>query len=348
MVRVEGPDAFDLLQQGSTQAPYLREGSVLHTLLLRDDAGVLADAFIVSAEDGYLILAEGPGETELVSWLEDLKARGDRPRRADIRGMSADWAPLGVDGPYAWEVVAGVLGPVVLGMPYLTLLRRDDVCCVRAGKTGEYGYLLLVPRSAAPGVEAKLVDAGRAIDLVSVGLQALDVCALENSHFSIRTVRESSLASPLTPIELQLQWRVVYAREFVGAAALRARRAEGAKVRATCVAAEKPIAAGQRVLLAGGHAGELLAACFSPTLGRWVGSALLDVRLAHPHLTLSVETEAGPVPLATCTAPLVDNLSLHIDPHTHSYATRSAPPAPRSGPQAGSRSGPVSGQQAPR
>jgi glycine cleavage system aminomethyltransferase T len=136
--------------------------------------------------------------------------------------------------------------------------------------------------------------------------------------------RESTLAPPLGPIELQLQWRVVYARQFVGTEAVRARRAEGAKLRATCVVASGPIAPGQRVRIAGHDAGILLATCLSPTLGRWIGSALLDVRLAHPHVALTAETGAGPVSLLTCTAPLVDNLSLRIDPHKHTYATRDA------------------------
>ncbi len=324
VVHVEGPDAIDLLQHACTQAPYLREGRARHTLLLRHDGGVFADAYVAAFDDGYVVLAEGPDEGDLVSWLEALKTRDSGDRKAEIRGQSAEWVVFGVDGPFAWEVVTGLLGPGVLGMPYLTLLRRDDVLCVRGGKTGEYGYLLVVPRTSASEVEKKIVTIGRPIDLAPVQHEALDVCALENAHFSIRTLRASPIASSLTPIELQLQWRVAYARQFVGAAALRARRGEGANVRATCVAASGPIAPGQPVQIAGHDAGALLAACFSPTLGQWIGSALLDIHLAHPHLTLTAATEGGQVSLETRSAPLVANLSLRIDPHKHTYATRDA------------------------
>ena len=68
--------------------------------------------------------------------------------------------------------------------------------------------------------------------------------------------------------------------------------------------------------------GEVLASCGSPTLGQTVGSALLFPRFAHPHLSLTATTDAGPVFLRTCTASLVDNLSLRVQPHKHSYATR--------------------------
>ncbi len=324
IVRVEGPDALDFLQGVSTQSPYMREGRVRHTLLLRDDASVFADAFIVNVEEAFLVIAEGPTEQELLAWLTALKERSST-KQVTLRGMQEEWVTFGVDGPYAWEVVSGLLGPVALGLPYLALLRREDTLCLRAGKTGEYGYLLIVPRASATEFEAKLLEVGGPLALTSVSREALDVCALENWHFSMRSI-PASFVSPLvgvlTPIELQLQWRVVYAREFVGIEALRARRQEGAKLRVTCFTAPDPVAVGQRVRLGALDVGEVLAACVSPTLGQTVGSALLEVKFAHPHLNLSAVGPEGLLPLRTCTASLVDNLSLHIQPHKDSYATQ--------------------------
>jgi len=305
-IRVDGPDALDFLQLASTQTPYAREGRVRHTLLLREDASVFADALIVKVEDSFFVLAEGPSEGEIVAWLESLKGE----KNVAIHSMKDELAILSIDGPYAWEVVAGALGPVVLGMPYLTLLRKDDVLCVRAGKTGEYGYLLLAPHASADALESKLREVGVPLDLAAVTLQALDVCALESWHFSMRSIRERRLS----PIELQLQWRVVYAREFVGAEALRAIRAQGKCPRATAFVSESSIAPGDRVRLGGRDVGEILAACASPTLGRTVGAALLERRFAHPHLDLG--------PIRTCTASLVLNKSLFVQPHRHTYATR--------------------------
>jgi glycine cleavage system aminomethyltransferase T len=316
VVRVDGADALDFLQTASTQSPYVREGRVRHTLLLRDDASVFADAFIVKAEEAFLVIAEGPTEAELIAWLEALRDRTPG-KQVTIQGTSEVFAVLGIDGPYAWEVIAGLLGPVALGLPYLALLRKEDILCMRAGKTGEYGYLLLVPKPAAAETEAKLLEMGRPLDLMLVTREALDVCALENWHFSMRNFRASPLATPLTPIELQLQWRVVYTREFVGVEALRARRTEGPKARVTCFTAQGPVVVGQHLLLGERDVGEVLAVCESPTLGLTVGSALIEIKLAHPHLTLSPGVR-------TVTASLVDNLSLRVQPHKDAYATRNA------------------------
>ena len=331
-VHVGGPDGFDLVQRASTRRLHLREGQLRQTLFLRDDAGIFADILIAAADDGFYVLAEGPSEAELADWLAAIRGRTTEPLRASVRGVSAERTLFAVDGPYAWELASALLGPSVLGMPYLTLLRRDDMICFRAGKTGEYGYLLLVPRAVEADVEAKLEGAGRALEMVRVSLDALDLCALENWHFSVRTLRETALARPLTPIELQLQWRVDYDKEFPGAGALRARRAEGAKVRATSFTADGPLFSGQSLRLADGTseasqrleevAGEVLAARFSPTMGMWVGAALLATRLAHPHLLLTAMSEGTLARVTTRTTPLVENASLRIEPHKHSFATR--------------------------
>ncbi|MCP5067184.1 MAG: hypothetical protein GY946_11515, partial [bacterium] len=79
---------------------------------------------------------------------------------------------------------------------------EEDCYCFRAGKTGEYGYDLLVPHAQYDPLHDKLQDIGRAFDMQPVGLAALDQCALENWFFNIR--REGQLG--LTPLELQ-RWR---------------------------------------------------------------------------------------------------------------------------------------------
>jgi glycine cleavage system aminomethyltransferase T len=321
-LELRGSGAFDLLELASSRPLHLREGQVRHALFLGDDARVVADVYIASAGDGFYVFGEGMTEAELSHWLASVRSERLASASVSIIPMSADHELVGVDGPYSWEVVAEVLGPAVLGIPYLTLLRRGDAVCMRAGKTGEYGYLLVAPRGESVALEQRLLDAGASRDLALVGRDALDLCALENGHFSMRAMRPTPLAEPLTPLELQLQWRVAYDKAFVGADALRARRAQGIEYRVTSFTAAGEIAAGDPIRFAGQLAGEVQAAGHSPTLGAWVGQALLARRLAHPHVDFAVDTLRGPIAITTRTAPMVDNLSLHVDPHKHAYATK--------------------------
>ena len=147
-------------------------------------------------------------------------------------------------GPYAWEALAPVLGPEVVGMPYLTFAHVDRTICFRAGKTGEYGYDLLVPAEEEQALWDRILEAGRPFDLEPADLELLDLCALENWAFNIR--REGR--SGATPIELQLQWRVCHRKAYRGSVALAERRRTGPSRRLTCLVAGAPPSIGAAVV----------------------------------------------------------------------------------------------------
>jgi aminomethyltransferase len=323
VLQVTGEGAFALLDRVSTAPLFLREGEMRHTLFLTEEGRPFADVFIASDENGFFVFAEGPPEDALLAYLERHRPVGAAP--VTVTPLGSSHQLLSLSGPYAWELAAAALGPSVLGMTFLTLLRPpdQDVICFRAGKTGEYGYDLLVPREQSAAWRERLLRLGGPLDLREVGLPALDQAALENWHFNIRALPQASAGVPLTPLELQLQWRLGSERAFVGADALRVRRAAGATVRATCFSAEDAVAAGDRVRLGDEAVGEVLVASWSHTRQEQVGTALIATRYAHPGIdAFVVDSAAGPVRMRTRTPPLLDNRSLYVEPHRHTYATR--------------------------
>ena len=322
VVRVEGPDAFAVVDAASPSPLFLREGQIRHTLLLDADARPAADLYVCNDEEELILIADGLSAAEVVARLEARREERVPGTDARVRSLAGSHALVGVHGPYAWEVAVAFLGPTVLGMPYLSLMRAGEIVCLRAGRTGEFGYDFLVPRASLDETERRLVEVGAPFDLARVDLAAIDLCALENWHFDIRTVRDTPLARPLTPLELQLQWRVDYARDFVGAEALRARRAAGPAVRATFFTSAGPVAPGDPISLEGEPSGEVLAAASSPTLETWAGTALVHTRLAHPGLDFVAHVADARVALRTAAPPLIRNRSLFLDPHRHSYRTR--------------------------
>jgi glycine cleavage system aminomethyltransferase T len=218
-----------------------------------------------------------------------------------------------------------LVGPGVVGLPYLTFYHEDGFTCFRAGKTGEYGYDLLVPREGVAALETQIQEVGRRFDLDPIDLDTLDQCALENWFFNIR--REGS--SGATPLELQLQWRVAYDRDYPGAAALRALRARGPTQRLTCLLADAAVGLGDPVLDGARVIGRVVNAGHSPLRGDWVVLALLDRDLAHAGLAgLTVRRDGAEVAVRTTTPPVIDNLSLFVQPQRHSYHTRAEHPLP--------------------
>ena len=308
-VRVGGRHALDALDRISPRDLFVRPGQMVHTLLLDDTARPFADLYIACDEDDYLLVAEGPSGAELVEHV--------RSHAVDLEitldDLSATHAFISLNGPYAWELLAAVASPDVIGLPYLGFFHEGRFTCFRGGRTGEYGYDLLIPRGELTTVRAAVLEAGAQFDLREVGLDALDLCALENGFFN---VHRDGLAG-LTPIELQLQWRVSYHRTYPGSAALVARRAVATQ-RSVMVASREPIDRDASVELAGERVGAIINVCKSPVRDEWLALAVVDRDIAHPGIEFTV----GGVRVRSVSSPAINNRSAYVDPQRHSYLTR--------------------------
>lgn len=315
-LRVSGEGAYATMDRVCAADLFVRDGQVRPSVLLDEQARVFADVYVGQDDDAYLLVAEGPSAAELTAHLRAYTSNGDR---VDIEELTASHETLSVHGPYAWELIGELLGPDLIGLPYLYFYRTEGLLCLRGGKTGEYGYDLFVPREQAPEIRARLEEKGAAFDLARVGLDALSQCSLENGFFDVR--REGRHG--LTPIELGLQWRVSYRKEYVGAAALAAQRAAGVARRATYLVSEAPIAEGDPVWLDGARVGHVLSAGRSPIAGAHVGVALLDRPCFHAGIDrFAAGDAAAPVKVRTVSPPVLVNRSLYINPQRHAYATR--------------------------
>jgi glycine cleavage system aminomethyltransferase T len=310
VVRMAGSGAFSVLNRICPRELFLRDGQILHTLLLREDARPLADLYVCADDQDFILLAEGVSSSQLV---EHVRAHAEASS-IEVTDLSRDHAVLSLDGPYAWEVFAELAGPEVIGLPYMSFFHGDGMTSFRVGKTGEYGYYLMVPRTRDDALYASLLDRGASFDLAEADLAALDQCALENWFFNIR--REGQVDA--SPVELQLQWRVSYRRTFVGSAALADRRQRAAHRLVLC-ASPSPLAIGDPVEYRERAIGTVVNAGFSPIRGDWLATALVERAYAHPDIAaFSVASSR----MRTLAAPALNNRSLYVNPQKHSYQTR--------------------------
>ena len=318
-VRLSGHGAYDAVDRIFTRELYVRDGQLSQGLLLNEDGTIFADCYLGADDEDFFFLLEGPGEELLAAYL----ARHlDGVADVDIADETGAHVIVALDGPYAWELMARLVGPEVIGLPYLTFFRVDGALCYRAGKTGEYGYRLIVPRDELEGRWEQLCDLGAQLDLREVELEALDQCALENWFLNVRLEG----GRPVTPIELQLQWRISYHKTYVGSEALGRRRAEGVSQRLTCVVSPQQIAIDDAVSYGNEDLGEVVIgevvnAGFSPVREEWVGLALLDVAYAYPDIDPLVIGDQR-VEGRTVSPPVLNNRSLYVNPQLQSYATR--------------------------
>jgi glycine cleavage system aminomethyltransferase T len=315
ILRFRGPgarDAVDRLCAGPLRG---RDGQLQHLLLLDEQAHCFADAYVLCDDDEYELLLDGPEARAAADHVA-----GHVPRGADveIEDRTGSHAAIALDGPFAWELLSRVAGAEAVGLPYLTFFHGEGWTCCRAGRTGEYGYLLEAPGERAAELHRALLEAGAALDAVEADRAVLDQCALENLFFNPR--REGR--EPVTPIELQLQWRVDYAKQSLGMDALRRHRAAGAGSRLTTLVAPRAVAAGDPVRIGAARVGRVLSAGWSVVRGDCVLLALLDLGCAHPGIRGFEIGADEPVPGRSVTPPLLNNRSLFVSPQLHTYATR--------------------------
>ncbi len=306
-VRVQGPAAFDLVDRLSTRDVFIRSGQILHSLFLDAQGCAWADVHIAADDDDFVLFVEGPNQAELLAYLCDAIAPGESVELVDLEPTHA---LLELSGPFAWELMERLVGPEVLGVPYLSFFDLPELqgLAFRMGKTGEYAYQLLIPRVSVASARARLHSLGEPFGLREVDDRAIDLCAIETGFFC---AHEPALRR-LTPIELQLQWRLSVERAAPVGKQIRWFRAVDARTPTP----------GETLWRGGSKVGEVLLAHRSAAAGVHVGIALLEPGWSEPDLELA--DADGNALLITAVAPLVRSLSLYVDPQRHTYATREA------------------------
>lgn len=312
-LQLTGSQAFDALDAVCPCDIFLQDGQMKHTLLL-DDTGIpFADVYVCREGENAYLIGYGSGADEIANWVT-YHATGITDFSIVDLGESYD--NLTIDGPYAWELCAEVFGPDILGLPYLGMLVLDAMFVFRAGRTGEYGYHLLVPTDQKERWVENLLATGAAFEMARADESVRAQCVLESFFFDIN--REGQYH--LTPLELQLQWRLSSQKTtYPGAEALHTLRHSGWTRRLTCFATPDPVNADAEITCDDEIVGHVLVAGYSPARGDCVGKALLNEPYWHAGLDAF---QVGGIPLKTISTPAINNLSLKVSPYRHSFHTR--------------------------
>jgi glycine cleavage system aminomethyltransferase T len=306
VLRLSGEGARDTARFVLPSRLHLRDAQARQSLLIDESGTPIADVLVCGDDESYLLLVDAPADPR--SHL-----------RANLRGECAlddlgiEYDVIDVHGPWAWELVSAVLGSDFLALPYLNFFRIDEGYCLRAGKTGEYGYHLVVKKSESERIYASFLKSGAEFDLCEVSAGAISHAGFENWFFDAAYVPRGA-----TPIELQLQWRLASDRDWLGRAAIEARRVCAPRITA-CVLSDRELSPGDPITLGTRGIGEITRAAYSSARGEFFASALLDRELAHGGID---RFEVRGARVRTAAPPLLDNRSLYVDPRRHSYRTR--------------------------
>jgi len=247
-------------------------GKALYSCLLQEDGGVIDDLIVYFFTPTHyrIVVNVGTAEKDL-GWIQ-LQAADYavslKPRR--------DLGVIAVQGPQArerfWTAFPASRAASEALVPFQAA-EWNDWLIARTGYTGEDGFEIAVPATAAAGVWEKLV----AVGIRPCGLGARDTLRLEAGM----NLYGQDMDEAQNPLESGLAWTVDFkdaARDFIGKSALARRRSAGnlREFLGLVLIDKGVLRAHQRVITAQGD-GEITSGSFSPTLNQSIALARLPV-----------------------------------------------------------------------
>lgn len=303
---VEGEDAGRALDHALVSRPSaMGIGKARYSMLCDVDGGIVDDLVVYRlAADRFLVVANAANAAVVATEMTERTADFD----VLVRDDSASWGLIAVQGPSSAAIVAEVIEADVQALRYYAVDPASvgglDVLLARTGYTGEDGFEIFCPPSAAADIWELLSVAGRSHGLVPAGLACRDSLRLEAGM----PLHGHELSTSVTPFHAGLGRIVDFEKPdgFIGDQALRElSRGEPRRVLVGLVGTERRsprpgcsvISPADREVV-----GEVTSGMPSPTLGVPIAMAYVSSGLSAPGTTLGVEVrgqsiDADVVPL---------------------------------------------------
>ncbi len=309
-IDVSGPGALPLLERVADNRLDRPVGSVVYTQFLNDRGGIQADVTVTRLEDSRFRVITGAGTIDSdLGWLR-LNLR-DEDGEVELRDVSEELAVIGLWGPRARDVLAGVteddVGSVALPFRTARTIRIGgaEVLAQRITYVGELGFELYVEPDWAVQVWDRLLASGEPHGIEPGGYRVLESLRLEKGYRYFGT----DLTAGDTPYEAGLGFCVALEKgEFNGRGALaEAGDRPARRLRTLLVGGDEyvPVYGGEAVRAGGEVVGRLRSAGYGFTVARNIGLAYLPAEV-ETGARLEVEVLGEPVGAVVAEDALVD------------------------------------------
>lgn len=310
-----GVDWLDRLFAGNVAK--IRFCRVLHTFLADDQGHLVADAYIANNDEDFIVLCESivdDAELKALYGKNGGRTNGEAGD-AGVEDITDSHVVISIDGCNAWKVAKDLFGADVLGLPYLSVetysFEDASVLLFRAGKTSEFGYLVMAPKEAGPKLMEALLASAQKHGGGLCGSNIHNDLRLEGRFFNIF----AEGARVKDPLPLGLQWMIDLNKEsFLGSKAIFQKREKGLEQKIIGIKADAPdgsLRVGDLLFNRQKQVASVEAACFSHALKAPIGLALFPFDIAYAGLTFSLGKPDGPA-VETISMPPIIPKSLDV------------------------------------
>ncbi len=241
-------------------------GKALYSCLLRPDGGVIDDLIVYFMNEMWFRIVVNAGTADKdIAWM--IEQAAVRAPQLQITSRN-DLAMIAVQGPNAaaklWLALPGSQ-KLAEGLKPFNAVEWNSMFIARTGYTGEDGFEIILPATAAPSFWQSLSDAG----VKPIGLGARDTLRLEAGM----NLYGHDMDETINPLEAGLAWTVdlVSERDFIGKAALvtkpRTRKLVG------LVLQDRGVLRDHQAVHSSHGDGEITSGSFSPTLNQSIALA---------------------------------------------------------------------------
>ncbi|OLZ40677.1 glycine cleavage system protein T [Natrinema saccharevitans] len=318
-LHVTGPDATELMQRlTSNDVSRLAVGDSQYATITDEDGVIIDDTVVYRLPDGdgnasddadgdptYLFVPNaGTDEATHQRWID---YRNEWDLEATVDNRTDEYAMFAVQGPDAVELVDGVTEESVADLErfearYATI---DGVDCwtARTGYTGEDGFELIVPWTAAEEIWT-------ALDCQPCGLGARDTLRIEAGLLLAGQDFDPD-DDPRTPYEAGIGFTVALETEFVGRDALAEIHERGVEERLVgfrLIDRGVPRHGYDVTNPEGRVVGTVTSGTMSPTLEQPIGLGYVPVEYAEPGTTLQVVVHGRSKKARVETTPFIDTV----------------------------------------
>ncbi|WP_440764850.1 glycine cleavage system aminomethyltransferase GcvT [Natronorubrum sp. DTA7] len=313
-IHVTGPDATELMQRlTSNDVGRLAVGDSQYAAITDEEGHIIDDTVVYRLPDDdeavgeptYLFVPNaGTDESTHERWIG---YRNEWDLEATVDNRTDEYAMFAVQGPNAADLVADVTEESVTDLSrfearYGTI---DDVRCwiARTGYTGEDGFELIVPWSAATEIWSLF-------DCQPCGLGARDTLRIEAGL--LLAGQDFDLESnPRTPYEAGIGFTVDLATEFVGRDALEQVNEDGVEERLVgfqLIDRGVPRHGYDITNTEGRVVGTVTSGTMSPSLEKAIGLGYVPTEYAEPGTTLQVVVRGQSKKARVETTPFIDTV----------------------------------------
>lgn len=284
-----------------TDLTKLADGRMQYTVVLNEQGFILDDIIVYrDAFDSFYLIVNASNISKIEKHLQKF-AKPD----AVVTDFSEHCGCIAVQGPKAVDVIDALFDKKAKDLGYYafkTLEGSDNRAWIsRSGYTGEDGFEIFAGGELLGPIWDRLVTEGKRFGLIPCGLGARNTLRLEAGN----GLYGHEYDETRTPYDGRLGWLVNSPKDYVGKAALSAKKSGGVRERVVGfkVNDKAPARDGYTVLKDGQPVGKVASGTYSPSLKVGIGLAHVAAELTTVGTVLEMEAHGRRVPIEVVKLP---------------------------------------------